>query len=143
MEKKIAHLNIVQGVINRMARNSFHLKGWSVVLVSALFALASKDLHLAFVYLAYFPAIVFWGLDSYFLRQERLFRRLYDHVRSLPDAEIDFSMSTRPFEKDIDSWASVTTSKTLLPFHGVILFAIALVTVISLYVNTGGTLNGS
>lgn len=138
MEKKIAHLNIVQGVINRMAGNSFHLKGWSVLLVSALFALASKDAHLAFVYLAYFPSVVFWGLDGYFLRQERLFRELYDHVRSLPDAEIDFSMNTKPFVKDVDSWVSVTTSKTLLPFHGIILFAITLVTVINIYLHSGG-----
>ena len=37
------HLELIQGVINRMAGNSFHLKGWSVVLVSALFALAASN----------------------------------------------------------------------------------------------------
>lgn len=32
------HLALVQGVINRLAGNSFSLKGWSVTLVSALLA---------------------------------------------------------------------------------------------------------
>ena len=43
MDKKIKHLEMIQGVINRMASNSFLLKGWTVVLVSALFALAAND----------------------------------------------------------------------------------------------------
>ncbi len=41
MEAKLKHLEMIQGVVNRMASNSFQLKGWSVVLVSALFALAA------------------------------------------------------------------------------------------------------
>ncbi len=43
MEAKLKHLELSQGVINRMAGNSFLLKGWSVTLVSALFALSAKD----------------------------------------------------------------------------------------------------
>ena len=70
------HLELIQGVINRMAGNSFHLKGWSVVLVSALFALAASDANINFVYLAFLPAIAFWVLDGYFLWQERMYRKL-------------------------------------------------------------------
>ena len=44
---KVEHLKLIQGVIDRMARNSFHLKGWSVALVSALFALAAADTNQA------------------------------------------------------------------------------------------------
>jgi len=44
-----------------------------------MLALAAKDTRFLFVYLAYFSAIAFWGLDGYFLHQERLFRKLYDH----------------------------------------------------------------
>ena len=45
------HLELIQGVINRMASNSFQLKGWSVVLVSALFALGGILAQSARVYL--------------------------------------------------------------------------------------------
>lgn len=65
---------MIQAVVNRMSVNSFLLKGWSVVLISALFALAAGDSQALFVYIAYFPAIAFWMLDAYFLRQERLLR---------------------------------------------------------------------
>ena len=83
MDNKRTHLELIQGIINRLSTNSFVLKGWSVVLVSALFALAAPESRPAFVYLAYIPTVVFWGLDGYFLWQERLYRALYDHVRML------------------------------------------------------------
>ena len=34
MENKIKYLEMIQSVINRMANNSFCLKGWTVTLVS-------------------------------------------------------------------------------------------------------------
>lgn len=42
MEKKLKHLDFLQLVITRMNVNSFFLKGWSVTLVAALFAFATK-----------------------------------------------------------------------------------------------------
>ena len=139
MSNKHTHLEMIQGIVNRLSHNSFLLKGWSVVLVSAMFALAAKDSQLLFVYLAYFPAISFWFLDGYFLYQERLFRKLYDRVRKLSEEEIDFSMNTQSVQDQVESWAKVTRSKTLLAFHGVILISIITVTFISIYLKQGGT----
>lgn len=127
MENKQSHLQMIQGVVNRLSHNSFLLKGWSVILVSAMFALAAKDAKVVFIYLAYFPAISFWGLDGYFLHQERLFRALYDHVRSLDEKDVDFSMNTSILKEKVASWSAVTLSKTLVVFHGVILATIILV----------------
>lgn len=130
MEAKIAHIQMIQGVINRMAGNSFLVKGWSVTLVAALFALAAVDSNRLFVYLAYFPSFSFWALDAYFLRQERLFRKLHDHVRALPPAEIDFSMDTRPFDADVHSQFKVGFSTTLRLFHGTVVGSIIVIMVI-------------
>jgi len=124
MSSKHAHLGMIQGVISRLSQNSFLLKGWSVVLVSGMFALAAKDSQLLFIYLAYFPVFVFWGLDGYFLQQERLFRKLYDHVRVQDETEIDFSMNTQPVTKLVTSWVDVTLSITLIAFHGVLLISV-------------------
>ena len=55
-----------------MASNSFQLKGWSVVLVSALFALAASNANTDFVYLALLPAVAFWILDGYFLQHDEI-----------------------------------------------------------------------
>ena len=53
MDRKLKHLDFIQGVINRLSTNSFLLKGWSVVLVSALFALTASNSNSAFIFLAY------------------------------------------------------------------------------------------
>ena len=81
MENKVAHLEMIQRVITRMASNSFLIKRWSVTLVAALFALTAVNMNVLFTCLAFFPIFMFWALDAYFLRQDRLFRKLYDHVR--------------------------------------------------------------
>lgn len=143
MSSKHTHLEMIQGIVNRLSHNSFLLKGWNVVLISAMFALAAKDKQLLFVYLAYFPAISFWLLDGYFLHQERLFRKLYDIVRKLSEEEIDFSMNTITIKDEVDSWLSVVFSKTLVAFHGVIIVTIILVMSISIYLQQGGVTNGS
>ena len=94
-ENKLKHLEMIQGIINRMASNSFALKGWAVTLVAGIFALASKDTDKIYFLIAYVPIVVFWFLDSYYLLQERLFRSLYGKVRQLPENEIDFDMNTK------------------------------------------------
>lgn len=130
METKIKHLEFIQGTINRLSTNSFLLKGWSVVLVASLFALAASNSVIAFVFLAYIPAIIFWGLDGYFLWQERVYRELYNRVRILDVEKIDFSMDTRDVSDDVGGWAEAVFSKTLIPFHGVLIGAILVVMLI-------------
>ncbi|TEU13729.1 MAG: hypothetical protein E3J21_17980 [Anaerolineales bacterium] len=135
MEKKLKHLEMLQNIIDRMADNSFSLKGWSVVLVSALFALAASDSNTHFVYLAYLPSIMFWILDGYFLWQERLFRKLYDRVRVASESEIDFSMDTSSVRGEVSSWIGTMFSITLLIYHGTILGAVVVITIITLSSN--------
>ncbi len=113
MDAKLKHLELIQGVVNRLADNSFRIKRWAVLLVSALLVLSLQESRLA-AHLAILPILLFWGLDSYFLWQERLFRALYDHVRGLDETDIDFSMATGPFKR---SWLGANFSKTILPFY--------------------------
>jgi hypothetical protein len=122
LEKKPKHLEFIQQAINRMASNLFLLKGWTVTLIAALFALAAKETRDIYFLLAYFPALMFWILDGYFLSQERRFRSLYDHVRGLQEHQIDFSMDTQPF-KDIprNRWPNAMLSRTLLIYYGTLI----------------------
>ena len=124
---------MIQAVVNRMSVNSFLLKSWSVVLISAFFALAAGDSQALFVYIAYFPAIAFWMLDAYFLRQERLFRKLYDRVRHLAEADVDFSMDTSVVDGEVAAWSAVIFSKTLLLFHGTVFGSIVIVMLVIVF----------
>ena len=116
---KIKHLEMVQGVINRMASNSFMLKGWAVTLVAGIFALASKDTDKLYFLIAYIPIVVFWGLDSYYLLQERLYRALYNKVRLLNEKDIDFSMKAtkEEFNSEKNRFFSCLLSKTEIWFY--------------------------
>ena len=133
MESKLKHLEMIQGVINRMASNSFFLKGWSVTLISALFALAAKDTIQLFIYLAYFPCVAFWSLDGFFLWQEKMYRKLYDEVTQKSESEIDFSLNAEKYKDDVESWLSVCFSTTLKMFHGVIFGVIVLIMLIIVF----------
>jgi hypothetical protein len=102
-----------------MASNLFLLKGWTITLVAALFALAARDSERVYFLIAYLPTLMFWALDGYFLSQERRFRALYDHVRGLDESQIDFAMDTSPFGNELrNSWAGATFSRTLLVYYG-------------------------
>lgn len=127
MDKKIAHLTFIQGVINRMGQNSFLLKGWSVTVVAALFALASQGTNQLFVLVAYFPAFMFWFLDGFFLHQEKMYRKLYEEVAADRISSNEFTLNTSPIKNDVDSYSSVLFSKTLLPFYGVMIGVILFV----------------
>ena len=138
MEKKLKHLEMIQGVINRMAHCSFLLKGWSVILVSGLFALAAKDANPLFVYLAYLPVIAFWVLDGYYLYQERLYRKLYGEVRKLDAGDIDFDMNATHFKGENGAtWPKSIMSKTMLLFHGILVFTVIIVMIVCITIKGG------
>ena len=120
------HLQMIQAIIERMATNSFHLKGWTITLVAALFALSASDSSPSFLYLAYFPAIAFFVLDAFYLHQEKLFRALYDHVRSKADEEIDYSMDTSIVRDKVKPVPDVLWTPTIAGFHIVIVLSILL-----------------
>ena len=125
MNDKHKHLEFIQGVINRLATASFRLKGWAVVLVSALFVLL-KDGSGGVPLAALVPVLIFWGLDGYFLWQERLFRALYDHVRVLKDDAVDFSMDAGAFRNGWkQTWVGSVLSITLILFYGALMTAVA------------------
>ncbi len=131
MSNKLAHLQMIQGIIDRLAQASARLKGWTVVLVAAMFALAAAKSKPGFILLAYFPAVAFWVLDGFYLWQEKLFRALYDHVRGLAEDQVDFAMDTSVVKDHVKAWGDVTLSTTLLIFHLTVIISIVIVMVIA------------
>ena len=134
-ENKRAHLLMIQNLVDRLSQNSFLIKGWSISIVAAMFALSAQNTNLVFIYLAYFPSIIFWILDSYFLRQEKLYRALYNYVRTMGEEKIDFSLDAAAFSDDVPSWGHILGSKTLLAFHGSIILSILIVMIIALFIS--------
>lgn len=97
-DEMIAHLPLVQGVVNRMGNNSFLIKGWTVTLVAAIFALAAAESNQRFIFVALFPSLVFWYLDAYYLKQEKLYRELYNAIVADCSKVDAFTMKTEKYE---------------------------------------------
>lgn len=134
LNSKTTHLEFIQSTIQRMSQNSFSLKGWTVTLVAGVFALAAKDADKSYFLIAYIPIVVFWGLDSYYLLQERLYRALYDKVRRLQDDSIDYSMDTTPeeFHTGKNNYWRCVLSKTESGFY----FPLAIICALTIWITT-------
>jgi hypothetical protein len=129
MENKRKHLDFIQNIISRMSSNLFFLRGWTITLVTGLFAILAKEENIWLLYVVYFPIVIFWILDGYFLSQERLFRALYDRVRLIDPKNIDFSLDTTPFKSDCrNSWLFSAFSTTLLIFYVPLIVAMIVLT---------------
>jgi hypothetical protein len=133
---RVKDLDFVQKAVARMADHSFLLKGWTATIAVALSALAIKDSNRWFAVLTLFPSLTFWGLDAYYLRQERLFQNLYDELRKLSDEEYEnadlFSMRKSDHSRDVASWLRTLWAPTIVGVHGLVVVALlAVIAVLS------------
>jgi len=148
-EKLHKEIDLVQGVIERMASNSFNIKAWTIAVVGGVMALAGN---------VFFPAadepvnaaaalglniflllvvLVFWYLDGFFLKTEKLYRNLYRWI-------LDYRLQTEAYLYDLDTFTRevdgketritapsvlcAMLSKTLWPFYIIpLIFVVGLV----------------
>ena len=119
-EQVIKHLEMIQGVVNRLGHDSFLIKGWSMaILTVGIIFVAKSEVQSAYIVLAFLiPVGGFWILDGYFLWQERLFRKVYDDIRD--QEATDFAMNIMKHRnKPKCTWASSMFSVTLNIFYGI------------------------
>lgn len=132
---QVKHLEMVQTVIARLANDSFLVKGWAITVAGVFFGFAfnthSRRLSLA----SLIPILIFWGLDAYFLRSERLFRCLYKKVLRRQVDPFHMSATSPDFINELDKdekWAASRTgafrSFTLTLFYGTLVASALLVT---------------
>ena len=125
-----AHLNILQGIISRMARNSVTCKTWCVTLVAAIMVLVARTDTPAYAFISFVPAFLFLVLDTYYLGLERAFRKLHkSFVKKLHrSGKVELNelyafkrarFKVRVIPKVLSSWA-------IWPFYGALIVAISL-----------------
>lgn len=122
-------IDLVQACINRMAANSFEIKKWTVGLVAILSGLLKTpviNMDGKECYLFLMIITIFWGLDAFFLRTEKLYREKYSWLikKRLDGITTDF-FNLNPHEKNMmltpeakrSSLLGTMFSKTLCPFY--------------------------
>jgi hypothetical protein len=128
-EQIVRHLEITQGVVNRLASNSFSIKGWSMAILAAaiLFIARSNNVYSEYLILTFLiPIFGFWLLDGYFLWQERLFRGVYDDVRQQENTDFKMNIPAQ-LNKINNKWRDSFCSSTLGIFYGVEIIFIVVV----------------
>jgi len=76
----IAHLNMLQAVVTRLAGNGAQCKTWCVTIVSALFGLAGATKSGKIAIAAIIPIVVFGLVDAAYLANEKAYRDLYNSI---------------------------------------------------------------
>lgn len=130
-EDQRQHLAFIQDVITRMNSNSFSLKGLMITIVAVLgaFFVGNYDKSTAIIYLgiALLLVVLFWFLDSYYLKMEQQYRKLYDDVVA---GKVDaYKMNADDYEV---CYCSILFSKTIWPLYIPVL-AILIVAIILIH----------
>ncbi len=128
---------LIEHVIHRMAHHSFLIRGWAVTIIVGALLMSMQSYK---IFVAFLPLIAFWYLDAYFLRQERLYRKLYDWVvaNRLKSDEFIMDLNAYRFKDQVDSSFKIMFSHTLLWFYGSIAFIIIAYFFILLLTGDGG-----
>ena len=136
MDKELQYtksMEFCQNIIKRMADNSCRLKQWFLLSITAIVTVFSKmiffeklqyQFHIDNLLLLA-PLFIFPCLDAYYLKQERLFRDIYnDFMNCINNDEIKrkpFDMKPTKEQKGKFSICNVIFSISVAPFYFIII----------------------
>lgn len=142
-DQQVKHLEMIQAVVSRLGNNAFFIKGWAITLTAAFvgFAVNQDRWELAAASVA--PTLLFWVLDTSFLRNERLFRALFDRVKNGDEDPFFMGATSKGFVERLRAAAEGSDSRldvssrfrtfwrqTLLVFYGAVISSAAAVAAI-------------
>ena len=125
MDKMVLHkeIDLIQSCISRMAHDSFLVKGWTITLLAAIWALTIHENAVGAVSAISLGVIMsFWYLDAFFLRTEKMYRKMYEWViveRNKNNEEYLYDLNPHRFAVNVDSTVNVMFSITLRCFYGI------------------------
>jgi hypothetical protein len=120
------HMDILQGIISRMANNSSNCKNYCITLVSALLALDIIKTDVSLFKIAYLPIIAFCFLDCYYLYLERVFRTQFNsfvakwHEGKLEEKDLFIFKAPGNTQNAVIETVKEFFSFSILPFYGLL-----------------------
>lgn len=126
------HLEFIQQAIDRMASNSFAIKGWLMGLITAGFVFVSKEFSKYLILSSIVLILVFMLLDAKYLQNERKFRVLYKKIIDDPNMKIfgEFDMNIKhPLILGDDRtkyFNCLKSSAIWLPYLGILIYNLLL-----------------
>lgn len=126
---RIKHLEFVQGVINRLANNSFLIKAWVITVFLAGIGYFFNQKQPLALLATIFVILIFWLLDTFYLEQERLYRKLY--------ADVANGKLVRPFNMNVLKYKrrGEHTLRIMFSYPLVLLYLSTIVVILLIYRN--------
>lgn len=128
-EIMVKEIELIQSCINRMAHNSFLIKGWTISIVVAVLTIGNGNENLSNCKCVLACCCtIFWYLDAFFLSLERMYRRKYEWVLKNRKETLNYVFDLSPYNdkmwlEDADgkhpkeeSAFKVMVSKTLIMY---------------------------
>lgn len=118
---KYRHLELIQGVVSRMARNSVLVKIWTVSIVTVyVFSGFSDNPHWLTAVGGCFSIFGFWYVDARYLQLERCYVRLHNAVVNGKQV-LAGDLNYRPYIQEVDTVFAVSMSWSVFIFYGILL----------------------
>lgn len=135
-EELFKEIDLIQNCINRMAQNSFMLKGWALTIFAGVTAFTKGENFsepVTLIFTTIVPFVCFWILDTFFLQTEKKYRRMYEEMlikRKANNSDGQYDLNPRRFK--VECFLRVMFSLTLVLFYGIPLLASVVLLVIKL-----------
>ena len=137
-EELFKEIDLIQGCINRMANNSFLIKGWALGVFAGVTAFTKGENLNNIVLLlctTVVPFICFWVLDAYFLQIERKYRAMYtEKLTKRKNNDSDELFDLNPNKYKVGSILRIMFSQTLTIFYGIPFLTSVIVLIINIFV---------
>ena len=133
-------IDLIQACISRMAQNSFMIKGWFVSIYAVVLALLPEKVNMLLLCIALVVVnVIFWYLDGFFLRTEKIYRKIYDWIlkeRPQNNRELMYQLNPAKFIgkiEEVESVWKVMWSKTLRWFYLIPLVIVIIVFIVDFW----------
>ena len=133
------YLEMIQNVVERLARNSFQIKAWAATIFTAAIVLTYSIINTLIFMVLITVISLFWALDSYYLKQERLFRKLYEHKVSQFN-NVSEKEKIKMFDMDVSNFKVESVFKTMFSISE-FLYYIAIIGTLIAFLITYLTIN--
>lgn len=129
----LKEIDLLEKCIERMAKNSFEIRKWTVGIISIISSVANNSEKSSIMLLCFIIICTFWYLDAYYLRYERMYVDKYNWIVNNRTDEnlkglLDLNPRNQYFyntnevynQKKFNIW-KIMMSVTLKYFYGVLL----------------------
>lgn len=124
------HLEIMNGIIDRMSSNSTNCKNWAITIVLAVLLFTYENSFSNGYLLAIIPLLLFYFLDAYYLYLERCFRYKYElfvkkyHSQQLEISDLYWVNLEAKLSEKFIGFLSALLSTATFPFYTITFFMI-------------------